>query len=309
MIEIRQVYNMHAIETSRLTTSYGKNRGIVDVDLQVEPGEIFGFIGPNGAGKTTTIRTLLNFIFPDSGMAEIFGLDCIRQTKEIKRQVGYIPGEVNYYDTMRVRELLAYAASFHEKCDAGWIKVLAERLDLDIDRRIDALSFGNKKKVAIVQALLHRPRLLILDEPTSGLDPLMQKRFFEILREENEAGVTVFFSSHILSEVERLCSRVAIIKDGSILKVEAIDRLKGKTWKKVNLLLHQPINSEAILLSRLPGISQVRQENQNLRFFYQGDVNQLLNELVRIPLDNIWLEEPSLEEIFLHEYEKGSDPA
>jgi ABC-2 type transport system ATP-binding protein len=300
---------MYAIETNRLTTSYGKNRGIVAVDLQVEPGEIFGFIGPNGAGKTTTIRTLLNFIFPDSGKAEIFGLDCIRKTREIKRQVGYIPGEVNYYDNMRVRELLAYAASFHEKCDAGRIKALADRFDLDIDRRIDALSFGNKKKVAIVQALLHRPRLLILDEPTSGLDPLMQKSFFGLLREENKAGATIFFSSHILSEVERLCSRVAIIKDGSILKVETIDRLKGKTWKKVNLHLNQPVNNEVNPLSRLPGVSQVRQEHQNLRFFYQGDINLLLKEIAQIPLENIWLEEPSLEEIFLHEYEKGGDPA
>jgi ABC-2 type transport system ATP-binding protein len=300
---------MHIIKTSRLTTSYGKNRGIVDVDLQVEPGEIFGFIGPNGAGKTTTIRTLLNFIFPDSGKAEIFGLDCIRKTSEIKRQIGYIPGEVNYYDNMRVRDLLAYAASFHRNGAAQQINPLSERFGLNLDQRIDTLSFGNKKKVAIVQALLHRPRLLILDEPTSGLDPLMQKRFFELLQEENQAGTTIFFSSHILSEVERLCSRVAIIKDGRILKIETIDRLKDKTYKKVNLHLNQPIENEANPLSRMPGVSQIRQENQSLRFFYQGDINLLLKELTQIPLENIWLEEPSLEEIFLHEYDEGGDPA
>ena len=213
---------MSAIQTRKLTKYYGRARGIIDVDLDIREGEIFGFIGPNGAGKSTTIRTLLNFIFPTSGTASIFGMDCFRDSSRIKKENGYLPSEVNYYDDMNVSDLLDYSASFYGKDCSGRIKELAGIFEVEVNRKIEDLSTGNRKKVAIVQALLHEPRLLILDEPTGGLDPLMQNRFFDVLKDENSKGVTIFFSSHILSEVQKMCDRVAIIREGRILRVERI---------------------------------------------------------------------------------------
>ena len=201
---------MNVIEIKNLTKSYGKSRGITDVNLNVEQGEIFGFIGPNGAGKSTTIRTLLGLIYPSAGSATIFGKSCI-QHPEVRKELGYLPSEVFYYDNMRVMDLLKYSASFYNKNCTKRINELAEVMDLDLKKKIDDLSFGNKKKVGIVQGLLHEPKLIILDEPTSGLDPLMQQKFFELIEQENKKGATVFFSSHILSEVQRMCSRGAFI--------------------------------------------------------------------------------------------------
>src|SRR5665647_2400083 len=207
---------MSVIEIRNLTKSYGKARGIIDVSLNVEEGEIFGFIGPNGAGKSTAIRTLLGLIYPTSGTSTIFGKNCT-QFPEIRKEVGYLPSEVFYYDNMRVMDLLKYSASFYKKDCTKRIKELAEIMDLDLKKKIDDLSFGNKKKVGIVQGLLHEPKLIILDEPTSGLDPLMQQKFFELIGQENKNGATVFFSSHILTEVQKMCERVAIIKEGKII--------------------------------------------------------------------------------------------
>jgi ABC-2 type transport system ATP-binding protein len=202
---------MAIIEIKNLKKYYGRSRGIEDVSFTVEEGEIFGFIGPNGAGKSTTIRTLLALIFPTSGSATIFGKDCIRYAKEIAMDVGYLPSEVFYYDNMRVIDLLKYSASFYGKDCGKRIKELAGALGLDLRKKIDDLSFGNKKKVGIVQGLIHEPKLIILDEPSIGLDPLMQRTFFDLLGEENKKGATILFSSHILSEVQKLCGRVAII--------------------------------------------------------------------------------------------------
>ena len=208
---------MHIIETKDLTKYYGKHRGIENVTFQVQEGEIFGFIGPNGAGKSTTIRTLLSLIHKTSGEATIFGLDCERDSREILKQVGYLPSEVFYYDKMKAIDLLTYSASFYSGDCTNRIRELAWRLELDLNKRVEDMSLGNKKKVGIIQGLLHSPKLIILDEPTSGLDPLMQRTFFDLIREENQRGATVLFSSHILGEVQRMCHRVAIIKDGALV--------------------------------------------------------------------------------------------
>jgi ABC-2 type transport system ATP-binding protein len=296
---------MLAIETRALTKQYGRARGIIELDLAVEPGECFGFIGPNGAGKSTTIRTLLGFIFPTRGQASIFGRDVVRDTALIKRQVGYIPAEAHYYDEMTVRDLLAYAASFYHQDCRSRIADLIERFEIDPDKRIDALSSGNRRKVAIVQAVLHRPRLLILDEPTGGLDPLMQKRFFDLLREENQAGVTLFFSSHILGEVERLCQRVAIIKEGRLLRLETIESLRASRPKKIRFHLPDDI-ARPDLEQRVPGLSRLQQENGTVQGLYQGQIQPLLAQLTALGIDDLWLEELSLEELFMHVYAGGA---
>jgi len=299
-MEVKGGSLMAIIETFALSKNYGKARGIENVSMQVEEGEIFGFIGPNGAGKSTTIRTLLNLIFPTSGSAKVFGLDVVKDSKEIRRQVGYLPGEVDYYDDMTAGNLLSYSAKFYNVESATRISELLETFDLDPGRRIHALSLGNKKKVGIIQCLLHQPRLLILDEPTSGLDPLMQRRFFEVLKEENKRGTTIFFSSHVLSEVQRLCNRVAIIKDGQILKTEEMDQLRGRQFRKVRIALRD----ENIEKLDIPGVIHASRDNGTWHLLFSGDVNHLVSNLANYDLQNLWLEEPSLEEIFLHYYEK-----
>jgi ABC-2 type transport system ATP-binding protein len=290
---------LNAIETKALTKYYGKSRGIVDVDLTVKEGEIFGFIGPNGAGKSTMIRTLLNFIFPTSGTAKVLGLDAIKDTEKIKGQVGYLPGEVDYYDDMSAGELLHYSGRFYKRDYTKKLQELVNLFDLDTKKNIHSLSLGNKKKVAIIQALLHEPKLLILDEPTGGLDPLMQKRFFNRLQEENKKGTTIFFSSHVLSEVQRLCHRVAIIKEGRILKVEDMEVLRNNQFRSVRITF-----AETVPKLSIPGILNSQQENHTLHLFFKGDVNKLVRELGRYQLSGLWLEEPTLEEVFMHYYEK-----
>nr|BAL53474.1 antibiotic transport system ATP-binding protein [uncultured Chloroflexota bacterium]BAL55914.1 antibiotic transport system ATP-binding protein [uncultured Chloroflexota bacterium] len=291
---------MSIIETHHLTKYYGKARGILDVSIQVEEGEIFGFIGPNGAGKSTTIRLLLSLIYPTSGSATIFGKDVVRYGPEIRRHIGYLPSEVFYYEGMKVIDLLRYAASFYEGDHTARIQELAEYMELELDRRIDDLSYGNRKKVGIVQGLLHAPRLLFLDEPTAGLDPLMQRKFFDlILRENRERGVTVFFSSHILSEVQRLCDRVAIIREGRIVEVSDIETLQKNNYKRVRLIAQgaSPADFE------LPGVTNLEQSNGSWRFFFRGDVNLLLQRMASLQVEDITIEEPTLEEIFMHYYE------
>ncbi len=290
---------MYAIETRRLTKFYGKSRGIVDLDLEIEPGEIFGFIGPNGAGKSTTIRTLLGLIFPTSGSGRIFGLDIVKDTKEIKKQIGYMPSDVHYYEKMDVHELLRYSANFYETdCDSR-IKELAEIFDLDLDRKIIDLSRGNQKKVTILQSLIHTPGLLILDEPTSGLDPLMQAKFFDILKEENGKGTTIFFSSHTLSEVQKMCRRVGIIKEGKIIAVEDIESLRKKQLRKVQVEFSHPAAVDDI---ECPGIIAPRTSNNMLFFMFSGQMKNLLSQLSAKDLKDLIIEEPTLEEIFMHYY-------
>ncbi|MEJ5240963.1 MAG: ABC transporter ATP-binding protein [Anaerolineales bacterium] len=291
---------MSIIETHHLTKYYGKSRGIIDVSIQVEEGEIFGFIGPNGAGKSTTIRLLLSLIFPTSGSATIFGKDVVRYGPEIRRHIGYLPSEVFYYEGMRVIDLLRYSASFYEGDHTQRMRELAEYMELELDRRIDDLSYGNRKKVGIVQGLLHAPKLIFLDEPTAGLDPLMQRKFFDLVRRENrERGVTVFFSSHILSEVQRLCDRVAIIREGRIVEVSDIQTLQKNNYKRVRVAA-EGVTPEHF---QLPGVTNLEQSNGALRFFFKGDVNILLQRIAALNVQDVTIEEPTLEEIFMHYYE------
>lgn len=286
------------IETKKLTKSYGKARGIIDIDLMVEEGEIFGFIGPNGAGKSTTIRTLLSLIYKTSGEAKIFGLDCHKDKVQILKDVGYLPSEVFYYDNMRAIDLLNYSASFYESKDCKKrIRDLASALDLDLNKKIEDMSLGNKKKVGIVQGLLHSPKLIILDEPTSGLDPLMQRTFFELIREENKRGATVLFSSHILSEVQRICERVAIIKDGKIINTQKISELQENAYKKVTFTTKASISSFT-----LAGANDIQINGNTASFVYKGDCNALLTAVNNNALSNVDISEPSLEEIFMHYY-------
>ena len=296
---------MNTIETTKLTKYYGKSRGIDNVDLTIKEGEIFGFIGPNGAGKSTTIRTLLGLIHPTSGSATIFGQDITKFGSIIKQDIGYLPSEVFYYDDMRVIDLLKYSASFYKldsKVVAGRIKELASFLDLDLKKKIDDLSYGNKKKVGIIQGLLHEPKLIILDEPTGGLDPLMQQRFFDLLRQENKKGATILFSSHILSEVQKLCDRVAIIKDGQIIKVETIASLIDNAHKRFKLEALGLIDAKPF--RALPGVSDLVATANSLSFLYRGRINDVTKLLAGIDLSNLSVEEPDLEEIFLHYYQK-----
>ncbi|WP_461205300.1 ABC transporter ATP-binding protein [Clostridium sp. DL1XJH146] len=289
---------MNVIEINKLTKHYGKARGITDVSFNVEEGEIFGFIGPNGAGKSTTIRTLLGLIFPTSGSAKIFGKDCIKYGPEIRKEIGYLPSEVFYYDKMKVIDLLKYSASFYKKDCTERMYELAEIMELDLKRRIEDLSYGNKKKVGIVQGLLHSPKLIILDEPTSGLDPLMQQKFFDIISEENKNGATIFFSSHILSEVQQLCDRVAIIKEGSIVKLEEIKKLREDNYKKITIK-GQNLNEEKFVIE---GVTEVKRFEEELKFFYYGDINKMTSAISSEKVRDVLIEEPTLEEIFMHYY-------
>lgn len=292
---------MNVIEIKNLTKMYGKARGIEDVSFNVEEGEIFGFIGPNGAGKSTTIRTLLSLIYPTSGCATIFGKDIITAAPEIKKEIGYLPSEVFYYDNMKVLDLLKYSASFYKKDCTDRIKELAEIMELDLTKKIDDLSLGNKKKVGIVQGLLHEPKLIILDEPTSGLDPLMQQKFFDLLEKENKKGATILFSSHILSEVQRLCDRVAIIKDGKIVTVEKISTLKENTYKKFKIETSSHMEKEHF---KIEGVNQLEQDGNTISFLFRGNINSIMKKVAEIEIENLWVEEPDLEEIFMHYYEK-----
>ena len=292
---------MSIIEVNKLSKYYGKAkaRGIVDVSFNVDEGEIFGFIGPNGAGKSTTIRLFLSLIFPSSGDAKIFGKDCIEFGPEIRQEIGYLPSEVFYYEGMKVLDLLKYSASFYKKDSTKRMYELAEIMELDLKRKIDDLSYGNKKKVGIVQGLLHQPKVIILDEPTSGLDPLMQQKFFNLIKEENKRGATVFFSSHILGEVQKMCNRVAIIKDGSIVNIQDIKTLQKDNYKKIEV-------SAADLDDKrfaVAGVSNLTKDNGALKFFYKGDINQIMRIILEKEVSDVTIEEPTLEEIFMHYYE------
>lgn len=290
---------MSVIQVHDLTKYYGKARGIVDVSFEVEEGEIFGFIGPNGAGKSTTIRLLLSLIHPTSGSMSIFGKDVVAHGPTIRRDIGYLPSEVYYYEGMKVADLLKYSASFYPGDWRARTAELADTMELDMGRRISDLSYGNKKKVGIVQGLLHSPKLLFLDEPTSGLDPLMQRKFFDLIRRENARGVTVFFSSHILSEVQRLCTRVGIIREGKIVEISNIRTLQENNYKKIRLAA----DGLSAAQFEIPGVSNLQTENGALHFFFKGDVNTVLRRMSELHINDVVIEEPTLEEIFMHYYE------
>lgn len=289
---------MNIIDVQNLTKYYGKSRGVENLSFTVNEGEIFGFIGPNGAGKSTTIRLLLSLIYPTSGQATIFGKDVTKAGPEIRQSIGYLPSEVFYYDDMRVRDLLDYSASFYPEDHRERTAYLVDVMELEVNRKIRDLSYGNKKKVGIVQGLLHNPPLLFLDEPTSGLDPLMQRKFFDLIREENKKGVTVFFSSHFLGEVQRVCDRVGIIREGRMVEVSDIRTLQKNNYKKIRFISERPEFDLA-----LPGMSNLHMEGDWTEFFYSGDINSVLGRLGSLNLEDLSIEEPTLEEIFMHYYE------
>jgi ABC-2 type transport system ATP-binding protein len=295
------VMNEAIIEVKDLTKFYGKARGIEHLNLEIGEGEIFGFIGPNGAGKSTTIRILMNMIFPTGGSARIMGMDVIRETKKIKSQVGYIPSDANAYSSMEVHEFLSYCIRFYRVNNGEQrIHELSGLFELDLKRKIADLSMGNRKKVSIVQSLLHSPKLLILDEPTTGLDPLMQSNFFELLKTENRKGMTIFFSSHILSEVQMLCKRLAIIKEGKIIKVEDIETLRKRQLKKIYIEFNTTREMDNF---SIPGNEGVILSPGNIKsFMYSGDMNELISKLSGNNIINLMIEEPSLDEIFMHYY-------
>ena len=287
---------MNVIEINELTKYYGQQRGIEKVTFDVKKGEIFGFIGPNGAGKSTTIRTLLSLIYPTSGNATIFGKDIVKEGYSIKKDIGYLPSEVFYYDNMKVMDILKYSASFYKKDCTKRIHELSEIMDLNLSKKVEDLSYGNKKKVGIVQGLLHEPKLLILDEPTSGLDPLMQQKFFSLILEENRKGTTVLFSSHILTEVQKLCHRVGIIKDGSMIRVDNIEDLKGDNYKRFIIEVNDTSGFE------LNGINDLIIKEDSVNFLYKGDMNKIIHLLHSRDVKNMVIDEPTLEEIFMHYY-------
>ena len=288
------------IETEKLTKSYGSHRGIVDVDLVVEQGEVFGFLGPNGAGKTTTIRVLLDLIRPTSGKASVFGIETTVDPVSIHRRIGYLPGEFTLYDRLTGGETLEYFGNLRGGVDTAYQASLIERFDLDPSRKFKEYSKGNKQKVGLVAALQHKPDLLVLDEPTAGLDPLVQQTFFAVLREAVGEGRTVFLSSHVLSEAEKACDRVGIIRDGRLVKVDRVDALRDLAAHQVELRFTGPV--PAAEFEALPGVSNVTAEDHVLRMHVTGPISPVVKAAARFELADFVSREPSLEETFLAEY-------
>ncbi len=291
---------MNAIEIKNLTKYYGKNRGIINLSFNVEKGDFFGFIGPNGAGKSTTIRLLLGLINATDGNANILGLDVKTHNTEILQKIGYLPSDAAFYRGMKVKDILKLSADLRKMNCSEEAKILCSRLDLDINKKIEQLSLGNRKKVGIVCALQHRPELYILDEPTSGLDPLIQHEFYSILQERNEEGATVFLSSHILSEVSRYCKNAAIIRDGKLLACDSVSNLSHSDVKRVTLK-----GASEILKS--DNIRDLKTEDGVTSFLYNGKPNVLIKELSKLSFNDITVTDPDLTEIFLHYYKKDGE--
>lgn len=291
---------MNAIQLSNLTKYYGKSRGILNLNLDVKEGEFFGFIGPNGAGKSTTIRTLLGLITPSSGQAKIFDETIRKRNPQIRSHIGYLPSEAVFYRGMKVKDLLKLSADLHHKNCSAEREILCRRLQLDVNRKVDELSFGNRKKVAIVSALQHQPKLLILDEPTSGLDPLMQREFFHIIRERNEQGTTVFLSSHVLSEIQRNCTRAAIIREGRIIACDRVEALSKTNAKRISV-------QGQVSLDSLEEIRDLKENDGVFSFLYGGDIHRLLETLSAGTITDLSISDPDLDEIFLHYYENGGE--
>ncbi len=290
------------IRTERLTKTYGESRGIIDVDLEVAEGEVFGFLGPNGAGKTTTIRTLLDLIRPTSGKAFVFGIESTVDPVAIHRRIGYIPGEFALYDRLTGRQTLEYFGNLRGGVDPAYQASLIDRFELEPDKKFKDYSKGNKQKVGVIIALQHRPELLILDEPTSGLDPLVQQTFFNTLREAVTDGATIFLSSHILSEVEKACDRVAIIRDGRLTKVDTVDGLRDLAHHQVELRFAGPVPTE--VFAAVEGVSDLTADDQVLRMRVAGPITPLVRAAAQYELVDFVSREPSLEETFLAEYGK-----
>ncbi len=291
------------IEVEHLTKSYGSKRGIIDVTFQVEEGEVFGFLGPNGAGKTTTIRTLMALLKADSGIARIAGMDCWNQSVEIKKLIGYVPGEPALDPNLTGGQIFEYFAHLRGGVDQTYLKQLIQRLDLDPTRKFRQYSTGNKRKVVLIQAFMHRPRLLILDEPTNGLDPLNQQEFHRMIKEVRDERRTVFLSSHILSEVEQACTRVAIIREGQLVRVGGMAELKDIKRHEVTITFATDAPAEAF--KQLAGVEQVEQlaGGQTLRLTVSGGLDGVIKAAAQYPVITLTSHEPSLEDIFLRYYE------
>jgi ABC-2 type transport system ATP-binding protein len=297
------------IEVEKLTKSYGSKRGITDVSFQVEEGEVFGFLGPNGAGKTTTIRTLMALLRADSGTARIAGLDSWQKSLEIKRIVGYMPGEPALDPNLSGGQILEYFAHLRGGVDRTYLKQLIERFDLDTSRKFRQYSTGNKRKVVLIQAFMHRPRLLILDEPTSGLDPLNQQEFDRLVKEARDDGRTVFLSSHVLSEVEKTCTRVGIIRDGSLVRIGGISEVSAIKRYEITIMFANSVPVETF--RALDGVAEVESldHGRGVRLAMQGPADAVIKAAALYPVVSLTSHEPSLEDIFLRYYEGNGVPA
>ncbi|MGN0382908.1 MAG: ABC transporter ATP-binding protein [Eubacterium sp.] len=288
---------MKSLEIKNLTKYYGSVRGVEDLSLSIEEGEIFGFIGPNGAGKSTTIRSVMDLINKTSGDVLVMGEHFDRKNIAIKNKIGYLPSEINLYEEMTVKKIFNYNKSFYRNVDDDKINRLSEKLQLDMDKKIEELSFGNRKKVGIILSLMHNPKLVIMDEATNGLDPLMQEAFYEIIKEEKQKGTTIFFSSHNLGEVKKLCDRVAIIKDGFLKKVDTIENLISGAVHFVTL------ECDDCDAAKKLAKGTIEYYDNGIRFMYNGNMNELVKSLSSLNINKLLIEEPSLEEIFMHYYE------
>ena len=296
-----------AIRTAGLTKDYGQAHGLFGLDLEVAAGEVFGYLGPNGAGKTTTIRLLMDMVRPTRGRAEIFSIDCQAQPVQVKRMVGYLPGEMPQWGGMRGREVVAYIAGLRGGVDRSRVGNLAERLDLDLDRRYREYSSGNKRKLGLVLAFMNPSRLLVLDEPTTGLDPLIQQEFYRLVQEEAASGGTVFLSSHVLSEVERVCQRVAILRGGHLVQVARLDELHNLRYHRLEADFDREIPLDAVLA--LPGVEDVTGVDHHLSCAVRGDFGPLLEVLGQGRVLNLVTHEPTLEEVFLAAFRDDPDAA
>jgi ABC-2 type transport system ATP-binding protein len=297
--------NNTVIDTAKLTKYYGKQLGIEDVDLEVKRGEVFGYLGPNGAGKTTTIRTLLDFIRPTSGSATVFGLDIRQSSVDIHRRVGYLNGELALYNNMSGEDLLKYLGNLRGGLDWKYVRELAARFQCDLSRRIQGLSLGNKQKLGLLQAFMHKPELLILDEPTNGLDPLMQHEFYDLLTETKKEGRTIFLSSHILPEVEKVCDRVGIIRQGKLVTVETIEALKSHSVRQLEIHFARAIPKEKF--SNVQGIRDILVQDKLLTCNVVGSLDALVKAAAQFEVINIISHEPSLEDIFMTYYNEGKN--
>ena len=293
------------IRAEQLTKTYGRNRGIAGVDFAVEAGETFGFLGPNGAGKTTTIRLLLDLIRPTSGRLSVFGLDSRAESVEIHRRLGYLPGDLRLYERLTGRELVEYFGRL--RGGIARAPEIAERLDLDLGRRIRELSRGNRQKVGLVQAFMHEPDLLVLDEPTSGLDPLVQESFFELVGETTQRGGTVFLSSHVLSEVQRVADRVGLIREGRLQLVDTVDNLRARSFTQVEATFTEPPPADAF--AGVPGVRELGRHGDVVRLALEGEIDPLLKALAGFHVKALDVHEADLEDIFVALYRGDADAA
>ncbi len=293
------------IVAERLTKSYGKRRGVVDLSFSVEPGEVFGYLGPNGAGKTTTIRIVLDLIRPTSGRVSVFGLDARLDSLAIHRQTGYLPGELSLYDRLTGAEFLGHLAALRGGLDRSFVLELAERLDCDLGDAIRSLSHGNKQKVGLIQAFMHKPELLILDEPTQGLDPLVQQEFHKMVEEVRAEGRTVFLSSHVMPEVERLCDRVGIIREGQLIAIEDIGDLQTRALRTLEIHFAGPVPAD--VFTRIPGVRDIELHGDRVRLTVAGSLDAVVKVAARFEVVDLVSHQPSLEDVFLAFYGRGED--